>query len=78
MFKKNIKILFFGTSIFALPALQKLIENNYEIAYVITQPDKPIGRKQILEASPIKKLALKYRLEVLQPEKLDASFLSLL
>ncbi len=67
---KNIKILFFGTSVFATPILQKLIDEKYDIATVITQPDKPVGRKQILTPSPIKILAEKYNITVLQPENL--------
>lgn len=66
----DIKILFFGTSEFAVPILEKLIENNYSIAAIITQPDKPTGRKQILTPSPVKILAQTHNLTILQPETL--------
>lgn len=68
---KNIKILFFGTSEFAVPILQKLIDEKYNIVAVVTQPDKPVGRKQLLNPSPVKILAQKYNLPILQPEDLS-------
>ncbi len=61
-------ILFFGTPQFALLVLEKLHEN-YNIVAVVTQPDKPVGRKQVLTAPPVKERALKLGLNVLQPEK---------
>lgn len=67
---KNTNILFFGTSEFAVPILQKLIDEKYNIATVITQPDKPVGRKKILTPSPVKLLAEKHNLTVLQPDNL--------
>ncbi|MFH0856969.1 MAG: methionyl-tRNA formyltransferase [bacterium] len=69
---KDINILFFGTSEFAVPTLQKLIDNNYSIAAVVTQPDKPVGRKQIITPPPVKLLAEKYNIPVLQPETLKS------
>ncbi|MFH0854384.1 MAG: methionyl-tRNA formyltransferase [bacterium] len=70
----HIKILFFGTSNFAVPILQKLIDEKYNIAAVVTQPDKPTGRKQTLTPSPIKILAAKLGIPLLQPEKLRDNF----
>ncbi len=61
-------ILFFGTPKFALPVLKKLHEN-YQVIGVVTQPDKPVGRKQVLTAPPIKELAQELGLTVYQPEK---------
>lgn len=66
------RILFMGTSDFAVPALQALRQNNYEIALVVTQPDRPAGRGLELKASPIKKAALELGLEVYQPEKIKS------
>ncbi|OGN08171.1 MAG: methionyl-tRNA formyltransferase [Candidatus Yanofskybacteria bacterium RIFCSPHIGHO2_02_FULL_41_11] len=60
-------IVFFGTSEFAVPTLEALINVKYEIAAVITRPDKPIGRKQALSPSPIKILARQKNIKVLQP-----------
>jgi methionyl-tRNA formyltransferase len=60
-----------GTPEFSLPGLASLISNSsFEIVGVFTQPDKPVGRKQILTAPPIKTLALKNNLPVFQPEKI--------
>lgn len=61
------KIVFFGTSEFAVPALKKLADSNYEIVAVITQPDKPAGRKQRILPSPVKVEAEKLRLRFFQP-----------
>lgn len=64
---KDKKIVFFGTPKFAAYILEGLIENGYHIIGVITQPDKPVGRKKILQISPVKEVALKYHLPVYQP-----------
>lgn len=68
---KNLKIIFIGTSEFSVPALEKLKNNHLNILAVITQPDKPVGRKKIITASPVKIVANKYRLPVLQPNKIS-------
>lgn len=65
-------IIFIGTSQFAVPPLEKLIKNKYNIIKVITAPDKPTGRKQEITPSPVKKAALKYNLPLLQPERIAA------
>ena len=59
-----------GTPDFAVPCLRKLIENQYEVVAVVTQPDRPRGRKRELAAPPVKEAALSLGLPVLQPEKL--------
>ncbi len=59
-----------GTPDFAVPSLQILVENNYDIAAVITAPDKPKGRGQKLSQSPVKEYALSAGLPVLQPTNL--------
>ncbi len=65
------KIAFFGTQDFAATILAGLLtDNNISIATVFTQPDRKVGRKQILEESPVKKLALKHNLNIAQPESL--------
>lgn len=67
-----LRLVFFGTPEFAVPALNLLINSDdIEVLAVITQPDKPLGRKQILTAPPVKDIALKYGIPVFQPEKLN-------
>ena len=67
-----LRLVFFGTPEFAVPALNLLINSNdIEVLAVITQPDKPVGRKQILTAPPVKDIALKHGIPVFQPEKLN-------
>jgi methionyl-tRNA formyltransferase len=63
------KIIFMGTPDFAVPCLDALIENGYEVVAVVTQPDRPKGRKGELTSSPVKVAALRHNLPVLQPEK---------
>ena len=63
-------IIFIGTADFAAPILQSLIKNKINVVQVITQPDKPVGRKQKLQASPIKLVALEYGIPVFQPENI--------
>lgn len=67
-------IVFMGTPQFAAVILEGLIEKNYDIKAVVTQPDRPVGRKHVLTASPVKKIAVKYGIEVLQPQKMSGSF----
>lgn len=62
------KIVFMGTPEFALPALNRLIDSPHEVVLVITQPDRPKGRGQKLEAPPVKQLAEEHGLRVLQPQ----------
>ncbi|MDY4065470.1 MAG: methionyl-tRNA formyltransferase [Ligilactobacillus agilis] len=67
-------VVFMGTPAFAAPILEGLIQaNDYEVLAVVTQPDRPIGRKRILTPSPVKEVALKHGIEVLQPQKLSGS-----
>ena len=64
------KIVFAGTPDFATLPLIKLVESGYEIVGVITQEDKPQGRKGILTPSPVKVVAQRFGLPVLQPKKI--------
>ncbi len=61
------KIIFAGTPEFAVPSLQKLIDLGHNICAVYTQPDRPAGRGQHLQPSPVKVLALANSIPVLQP-----------
>lgn len=63
------KIVFMGTPEFAVPCLQKIIDEGHEVVAVVTQPDKPKGRGKKLAMPPVKELALKYGIPVYQPLK---------
>ncbi len=66
-------IIFCGTPDFALPSLQALIDDDaFDVTAVITQPDKPVGRKQILTAPPVKTLAQDRAIPVHQPENINS------
>lgn len=70
------RIVFMGTPEFAVESLKILVENNYDVAGVITMPDKPAGRGHKVQFSPVKQYAMEHNLKVLQPEKLkDETFL---
>jgi len=64
------RIVFMGTPEFAVPILQALVRTPYDVVGVVTQPDKPKGRKQVLTPPPVKEAALQYGIPVLQPEKI--------
>lgn len=64
------KIIFMGTPDFALTILQKLYDEKYEIAAVVTQTDKPKGRGYKIQFSPVKNFALEHNLPLLQPKTL--------
>jgi methionyl-tRNA formyltransferase len=61
-----------GTPEFAVPSLEILVENKFNVVAVITAPDKPQGRGQKLTPSPVKLSALKYSIPVLQPTSLKS------
>ena len=63
------RILFMGTSEFAVPALRELITRKFEIIGVVTQPDRPSGRGKRLSPPPVKVVATEHNLSVYQPEK---------
>jgi len=65
-----LRLVFCGTPQFAVPTLEALIVAGHEIPLVVTQPDRPVGRKQTLTAPPVKQTALAHNLEVTQPEKI--------
>jgi methionyl-tRNA formyltransferase len=66
----RLRIIFMGTPQFAVASLDKLYEAGYDIAAVVTAPDKPAGRGMQLTESAVKKYALEKNLKILQPEKL--------
>lgn len=59
-----------GTPDFAVPCLKALVDAGHEVVCVVSQPDKPVGRKQILTPPPVKAEAQKLGIEVLQPERI--------
>lgn len=67
------KIVFMGTPDFAVNVLQGLI-GNYDVVGVVSQPDKRIGRHQVLTNTPVKELALKYDIPVFQPIKIKEDY----
>lgn len=70
MNKESLRIVFMGTPEFAVESLKALVENGYNVAGVVTMPDKPAGRGHKLQPSAVKEYALSKGLRVLQPEKL--------
>lgn len=73
---KDLKVIFMGTPEFCIPILETLIENCNVIA-VVTQPDKKVGRKQEIVYSPVKKVAIKNNIKVLQPAKIKEEYESI-
>lgn len=67
------RIIFMGTPQFARTILQGLLDEKYEVIAVVTQPDRPVGRKRILTPSPVKELALEHNIPVYQPERIGKS-----
>jgi methionyl-tRNA formyltransferase len=70
------RLIFMGTPQFALPSLEALISHGEEVLAVITQPDRPRGRGQRVTPSPVKELALSWKLPVLQPRSLKGPALA--
>lgn len=64
------RIVFMGTPTFAVPSLRTLIAEGYEIVAVVSQPDRPKGRKKVLTPPPVKEAAIELGLPVLQPERM--------
>ncbi len=64
------RIIFIGTGEIGAPTLQALQKSEHEIVAVVTQPDKPVGRDQRIEASPIKKAGAQMKMLILQPTRI--------
>ena len=73
--KRDIKIVFFGTSRFSVLVLEKLLEHRFPPTLIVTTPDKPQGRKLLLTPPPIKLWAVEHAIDIIQPEKLDRTFI---
>lgn len=63
-----------GTPDFSVPVLESLAKSDYEVVLVVTQPDRPKGRKRIITPSPVKQKAVELGLPVFQPERLRDNF----
>ena len=71
MKREDLRIIFMGTPEFAVETLKALVENDYNVVAVVTQPDKPVGRHgSVLQPSAVKLYAQEKGLPVLQPEKM--------
>ena len=74
-----LRIVFFGTPAFAVPALEALLESPHDVVGVVTQPDRPRGRGQKTSHAPVKARALAAGVPVVQPDALkDAAFVAAL
>ena len=67
---KETRVLFMGTPDFAVASLEALLAAGYNVVGVVTQPDRPVGRKQVMTPPPVKEAALRHGLQVLQPERI--------
>ena len=64
------KIIFLGTPEFSVRVLEKLVESHHEVVAIVSQPDKPVGRKQILAPTPTKKFGIEHNIPVYQFAKI--------
>lgn len=69
---RELKIIFAGTPTFAARSLNAILAHKYNVVAVLTQPDRPAGRGMQLTPSPVKELAVKHAITVLQPQTLKA------
>jgi len=72
-FGAPMKLVFCGTPAFAVPTLKALLAAGHEIALVVSQPDRPVGRAQHLTAPPVKQAAMAAGIAVTQPEKIRSN-----
>ena len=70
MDRRDLKVIFMGTPEFAGTNLKALIDAGFDVRLVLCQPDKPVGRKHILTAPPVKVMAQENNIEVYQPDTL--------
>ncbi len=66
----NPRIVFMGTPDFAVPILRVLVDEKYHVVGVVTQPDRPTGRKRVPTPPPVKEAAMQWGIPVFQPERL--------
>ncbi|WP_408010936.1 methionyl-tRNA formyltransferase [Pseudalkalibacillus sp. A8] len=68
------KVVFMGTPDFSVPILKRIIRDGFEVVAVVTQPDKPVGRKKVITPPPVKREALRHEIPVLQPKKVRTEY----
>jgi methionyl-tRNA formyltransferase len=68
-----LRIVFMGTPEFSVPSLEHLVLNDYQVVAVYTQPDRPAGRGRALVSSPVKEVARRWQLPVVQPDSLKSA-----
>lgn len=73
----SLKVVFMGTPVFAVNILEGLIEN-YNVVGVVSQPDRKVGRKQVLVNTPVKECALKHDILVFQPSNIKEDYKDIL
>jgi methionyl-tRNA formyltransferase len=66
----EMKLVFCGTPAFAVPTLKLALRAGYDVPLVVTQPDRPVGRGQVMTAPPVKTAAMEAGIRILQPEKI--------
>ncbi|MFV2073173.1 MAG: methionyl-tRNA formyltransferase [Thermoanaerobaculales bacterium] len=66
------KIVFFGTPEFAVPTLERVVGSRHQVLLVVSKPDKPVGRRQVLAAPPVVEMARRFDLRCLQPANLKS------
>jgi methionyl-tRNA formyltransferase len=64
------KVVFFGTPDFAIPTLERLLTSSHDVIRVVSKPDKPVGRRQVLAAPPVVETARRHEIPVSQPKSL--------
>ena len=69
----GLRVVFMGTPEFAVPILESLINSSYHVVAAYTQPDKPVGRSQQIVWSPVKRLAIRHKISVVQPQTLKSA-----
>ena len=72
------KIVFMGTASFSKEVLVNLLENDYNIIGVVTQPDRYVGRKKVLTMPEVKEVALEYNIPVFQPANIKNDYQSII
>lgn len=68
------RIIFMGTADFSKRVLEMLLEENYNVVAVVSQPDRPVGRKRILKPTLVKEVALEHNILCLQPERIRRDY----
>lgn len=71
---KKKKIIFMGTADFSAAVLQMLIDEHYNVVAVVSQPDRPVGRKKVLQPTLVKQLALQYHIPCIQPSNIKSDY----